>query len=229
MFTNIGGKIKVFVIVATILNIFACIIYGGIMITYAILGDKMLGFLSATGLDKAVVDMMGGARGAFGITAGIIIIIAGSFACWLIAFIPYGLGQMIQNSDRLVKNTEAIKTSLSKIHQTQQENNASMPYGMFPYPVYTDQFGRPIYPAPGFVTYPGEEAAAEDVLSQNAAKSENTPASDAQTNTNREEEKSDRDNAIAENTAQEAEEKTSKEKHSLFAKKSDKHKNKDGE
>lgn len=211
MFTNIGGKIKVFVIVATILNIFACITYGTIMILYAILGSKMLGFLSAVGLDKAVVDMTGGAQGAFCIVAGIVIIIAGSFACWLIAFIPYGLGQLIQNSDRIVKNTEAAKAGLAKIHKTQQEGGSSTPYGVYPYPIYTDQFGRPIYPPmPGYASYPDDENAEESSAEESEAKkaddanvqekSEQSPIPEAPSEDNRDSEKAseEKDNTVDE-------------------------------
>lgn len=225
MFTNIGGKIKVLVIVATILNIFACITYGTIMILYAILGSKMLGFLSAVGLDKAVVDMTGGARGAFGIAAGIVIIIAGSFACWLIAFIPYGLGQLIQNSDRIVKNTEAAKTGLAKIHKTQQEGGVSTPYGMYPYPIYTDQFGRPVYPPmPGYAAYPDEEIPGEN--GTEASEAETAEDTQMQEKT----EQAPEPALSSENGEKTSEEKKPlKEKHFPFPKKSEKKDKKDAE
>ncbi len=175
MFENIGGKIKVFVIVVTILNIIGCILFGGIMIAYSILGEKMLAVLAAVGLDKAVVDMTGGAKGAFGITAGLVIMTAGSFACWIISFIPYGLGQLIQNTDKLVKSMDYIRSDLSEFKQTQRDNEvngAGVQYAMYQYPLYTDQYGRPIYPVPGYVYYPDDQAQSENV--QNAEPAEET-------------------------------------------------------
>lgn len=175
MFSNIGGKIKVFVIVVTILNIIGCILFGGIMIAYSILGDKMLAVLAAVGLDRAVVDMTRGAKGAFGVTAGLVIMTAGSFACWIVSFIPYGLGQLIQNSDRMVKSMDYMKNTMASLVQQDTDNDAGVQYGMYPYPIYTDQYGRPVYPAPGYGYYPEEEANAQ------AYPGEEQPAEDAST------------------------------------------------
>lgn len=169
MFRNIGGKIKVFVMVVTMLGFIACVVYGGIIIAYSVVGEKLLPFLAIVGLDKSVVGIAGTDGGIIGIIAGSAVVIIGSFVIWLLAFIPYGLGQLIQNTDKMVKSLDSIKSTLEFVH-TNHADNAS--YGEYPYAVYTDEYGRPYYPVPEDVFYNGEQVEDGDLV-PSASDSEN--------------------------------------------------------
>lgn len=158
MFRNIGGKIKVFVIVAAILGIITCICFGGTVVAYSLFGDKMLSFLSETWLDEVVKDMTGDATGALGVVTGIVIMTVGSLLIYLAAFIPYGLGQLIQNTDRMVKSLDSIKNLTANMQSNGTQG------GVYPYPVYTDEYGRPYYHVPDDLYYTEEHVEDGDLV-----------------------------------------------------------------
>ena len=93
MFENIGGKIKGFAKFVCWLGIIASIIMG---ILSNVDGNPLLGILIA---------------------------VAGSVASWVGSFLTYGFGQLIENSDTLVKqNNEFINSNLFKNVSPQEEN-----------------------------------------------------------------------------------------------------------
>jgi len=78
MFSNIGGKIKGFAAFICAIGIF-CSIVAGVMIMLA---------------DESAIAL------------GLIIAVVGSLISWLGSFFSYGFGQLIENSDKLVKMVE---------------------------------------------------------------------------------------------------------------------------
>ncbi|MBR5307133.1 MAG: hypothetical protein IKU43_00050 [Clostridia bacterium] len=151
MFENIGGKIKVFVISVTILSIISCIVCGAAIIAFSVFGDNITGLLSRVGLDGAVLALAGGFQGPLGIVAGLVVMILGSFASWLLAFIPYGLGQLIQNTDKIVKGLDGVRAVLKDLLNRDSQNPQN-PQGVpvYPNPAYYP-YGYPMqygYPAP---------------------------------------------------------------------------------
>ena len=79
MFGNIGGKIKTLAKVLTWIGIISSVITGISML--------------ATG-DEALVLI------------GILIAAFGSIVSWVSSFLLYGFGQLIENTDELVKNSK---------------------------------------------------------------------------------------------------------------------------
>ncbi len=176
MFRNIGGKIKVFVMVVTMLGFIACIVYGGIIIAYSVVGEKLLPFLAIVGLDKSVVGIAGTDGGIIGIIAGSAVVIIGSFVIWLLAFIPYGLGQLIQNTDKMVKSLDSIKSTLEFVHTNHADNSS---YGEYPYAVYTDEYGRPYYPVPEDMFCNEEQVKDGDLVPSTPDSENNAPEKNA--------------------------------------------------
>ncbi len=115
MFGNIGGKIKVFVIVVTILEIIGFILAGGALIALSIFGDTLTDGMISLGFGEIAVYIPHTSSGVIGIVTGIFIMVLGSFAAWIFSFIPYGLGQLIQNTDKLVRSVESVKNITAKI------------------------------------------------------------------------------------------------------------------
>lgn len=174
MFRNIGGKIKVAVIVAAVLGIIGCICFGAVVILYSVLGESLLAFLKDTGLDKAVTDMTGGAKGALGVVTGVVIMTAGSFLVYLAAFIPYGLGQLIQNTDKIVKSLDTLKDTSSDI----LSGIGDVQNGVYAYPVYVDEYGRPCNPAPDDTYFNDEAVADGDLVPDSVIPQENAVPDD---------------------------------------------------
>lgn len=75
MFDNIGDKIKTLASVITVLGIIASLITGGVMISA---NDNL-----------ALI--------------GLLIMVLGSLISWISSFLLYGFGQLIENSDKLMK------------------------------------------------------------------------------------------------------------------------------
>ena len=78
MFSNIGSKIKALAAVISFLGIAASVIYGGV-VAYK---EQTL--------------------------YGVLIIIVGSLVSWLSCLTLYGLGQLIDNSDKIVEKLEEM-------------------------------------------------------------------------------------------------------------------------
>ena len=78
MFSNIGGKIKSLAQIVCWMGIICSVVSGIILIDT----DDDLAFL------------------------GFVIIIIGSLLSWVSSFVLYGFGQLVENSDKLVLNTE---------------------------------------------------------------------------------------------------------------------------
>ena len=162
MFSNIGGKIKVFVIVLTILQIITCIVCGIGVIALSVFGENVIKPLSKIGLDGFVVNLAGDIEGPIGIVMGLAVMIIGSFAAWLIAFIPYGLGQLIQNTDKMVKGMDGIRAAMARNAAnaanassqpaiTTYTNPMYSPYnnGGFVSPMYSNTAANPAHAQPG--------------------------------------------------------------------------------
>lgn len=115
MFGNIGGKIKVFVIVVTILEIIGFIFAGGALIALSIFGDTLADGMISLGFGEIAVYIPHTSSGFAGIIGGIVLMVVGSFSAWILAFIPYGFGQLIQNTDKLVRSVENVKNVTAKI------------------------------------------------------------------------------------------------------------------
>lgn len=115
MFGNIGGKIKVFVIVVTILEIIGFILAGGALIALSIFGETLTDGMISLGFGEIAVYIPHTSSGIAGIVGGIVLMVLGSFAAWIFSFIPYGLGQLIQNTDKLVRSVENVKNITAKI------------------------------------------------------------------------------------------------------------------
>ena len=149
MFGNIGGKIKVFVIVLTILEIIACILCGIGVIAFSVFGDSVMKPLSKIGLDDAVMNLAGDVNGPFGIVVGLVVMIVGSLGAWLISFIPYGLGQLIQNTDKMVKGMEGIRATMARnaSHSSGASQPAITTYPN-PYASYNGGYVSPMYQNP---------------------------------------------------------------------------------
>ena len=119
----------------TILQIIACIVCGAAIIVFSIVGDRILGTLSSVGLDVPVMKLTGGVDGALGILVGILVMVAGSVASWLIAFIPYGLGQLIQNTDKIAKGIDGIRNTMARTNQNPvYQNPVYIPNPVYYYP-----------------------------------------------------------------------------------------------
>jgi len=164
MFENIGGKIKVFVIVFTVLEVIACILCGAAIIAFSLFKDAIMEPLAKIGLDGFVASISAGSEGPLGIVTGLIVMIAGSFAAWLFSFIPYGLGQLIQNTDKMVKGIDGVRVAVARNASPLNPAYHNVPYGYYPpapaqpYPVnpapvqpqppvnnapYSDSYGQP--------------------------------------------------------------------------------------
>ena len=88
MFDNIGGKIKGLAKFFCWLGIIASFI-GGIAVIA--MGVRVGSYYYSSGVD------------AITILSGIAIIILGSLISWIGSFLLYGFGQLIDNSDKLVR------------------------------------------------------------------------------------------------------------------------------
>ena len=80
MFNNIGNKIKTYAEVVSWIGIIACIILGVISIIVGIANESL----------EAIF-------------IGILVALIGSLSCWIESFVLYGFGQLVENSDILVK------------------------------------------------------------------------------------------------------------------------------
>ena len=89
MFDNIGGKIKTLALVTTCIGILFSIIAG----------------ISLMVIDEEIAFV------------GLIIMVLGSLSSWISSFVLYGLGQLIENTDQLVYNSE-ISTNGKKAKLT---------------------------------------------------------------------------------------------------------------
>lgn len=80
MFNNIGNKIKTYAEVVSWIGIIACIILGVISIIAGIASETVGPIIT-----------------------GVLVALIGSLSCWIAAFVLYGFGQLVENSDILVK------------------------------------------------------------------------------------------------------------------------------
>ena len=101
MFNNIGGKIKGLAASVTVIGIIASVIVGLVLMTAD--GDTV--FL------------------------GILVAALGSFVSWLSSWLLYAFGQLVENSDTIVKlmrneQVEPTSTSTEKSTSTEQPKNA---------------------------------------------------------------------------------------------------------
>ncbi len=92
MFKNIGNKIKIFAKVICFLGIGLSVVYGIIMLT--VFAAKGMGAFSS-------------------ILASILLIALFSLLAWVGSFTIYGLGQLVDNSDKLVENSEKLMIILN--------------------------------------------------------------------------------------------------------------------
>ena len=108
MFKNIGKKIKGLAVVLCILGILIAVVIGLLFIVIAVglLGNQLFPTLS-----KGVK-----------IGLGIISIVVGFLGSWIGSFVLYGLGQLIDNTDKLVaqKQQEEYQQALQAIQTIQQ-------------------------------------------------------------------------------------------------------------
>ena len=81
MYSNIGKKIQKLAMVCAILGMIVCVIIGSIIIKSA----------------------EGYAYDETGVTIGIIVIILGSIFSWVLSFVLYGFGRLVENSDIIAK------------------------------------------------------------------------------------------------------------------------------
>jgi len=94
MFNNIGGKIKALAKLVCWIGIVCSVIAGMIMIANAV-------YVSA-------------------LVLAIIFVLVGSLISWISSFTLYGFGQLIENTDRLVQNSQ--KTYADKAAQQMKKN-----------------------------------------------------------------------------------------------------------
>lgn len=80
MFNNIGNKIKTYAEVVSWIGIIACIIIGVISII--------------SGIASATIGP---------IIVGLLVALIGCLTCWISAFVLYGFGQLVENSDIIAK------------------------------------------------------------------------------------------------------------------------------
>lgn len=80
MFNNIGSKIKIYAEVVSWIGIIICVIFGIILIISGVRNES-----------------------ADSIFSGLLITLIGSLFCWISSFVLYGFGQLVENSDILVK------------------------------------------------------------------------------------------------------------------------------
>lgn len=85
MFKNIGGKLKTLAEVSACLGIIASAIWGMILI--------------AVGIEDGY---------PFGIFLGLIVMVAGGLGSWILSFVMYGFGQLIENTDKIVEQQEQM-------------------------------------------------------------------------------------------------------------------------
>lgn len=93
MFDNIGGKIKALAQVVCWIGIVCSVIYGIVLMT----------------TDEDLV------------MAGFIVLVMGSVLAWVSSFALYGFGQLIENTDKIVLNTQQAYP-YKKAQQTQDFN-----------------------------------------------------------------------------------------------------------
>lgn len=87
MYSNIGGKIKALAMVVCGIGAFISVVYGIYLI---------VNYSTGAEIDYRVL------------LVGLIIIIIGVLLSWTGSFVLYGFGQLVQNSDRLVKHAEQL-------------------------------------------------------------------------------------------------------------------------
>jgi len=80
MFNNIGNKIKTYAEIVSWIGIIACIIIGVISII--------------SGIASATIGP---------IIVGLLVALIGCLTCWISAFVLYGFGQLVENSDIIAK------------------------------------------------------------------------------------------------------------------------------
>ncbi len=108
MYKNIGKKIKVFAKVICFLVIGLSVVYGIIMLT--VFAAKGMGVFSS-------------------ILISILLIALFSLVAWVGSFSLYGLGQIIDNSDELVANSEKMLIILNSKHNVQNDSNKQVADG----------------------------------------------------------------------------------------------------
>ena len=99
MFKNIGDKIKTLAVTLSWIGIFASIIIG-----YS---------YSYSGVDDGEIGV---------VIIGIAIALAGSLVSWISAFLLYGFGQLVKNSDILVNNTYILANNTRDYHTNSDFN-----------------------------------------------------------------------------------------------------------
>ncbi|MBE6572328.1 MAG: zinc-ribbon domain-containing protein [Ruminococcaceae bacterium] len=151
MYSNIGKKIKVLTVIITVILMLGALGTGAYFII--------------TGLDYFDYG------GEYFVYLGIAIAIAGPILAWIMSFMMYGFGQLIDNTDKLVKLAQVNKAADAA-------------------PVYTAPVQTPVVPAvPVAPAVPVEEPAApapepakeepkvvEEPKEQEAPKAEEAPA-----------------------------------------------------
>lgn len=91
MFEDIGNKIKTITEVFLAMGIICCIILGIVIINSG------------------------------SILYGLLIIIIGSFSCWIFSLLSYGFGQLLENSDKLVERNEKLIELIEKLKISTEE------------------------------------------------------------------------------------------------------------
>lgn len=105
MFKNIGNKIKIFAKVMCFFGIGISVVYGVIILTT--LGARSVGVFYSI-----LISLL---------AAGLL-----SLAAWVGSFTLYGLGQLIDNSDKLVKNSEKALIILNAKKPNTINNDATV-------------------------------------------------------------------------------------------------------
>ena len=89
MYKNIGKKIKAFAVIVTVILMLASVVGGLILIVQ---GIDIVDYHEETGLSLIL----------FGIAS----IIVGCLVAWISSFVLYGYGQLVDNTDKMVKLLE---------------------------------------------------------------------------------------------------------------------------
>lgn len=98
MFNNIGGKIKSFATILTVIGIALSVIIGFVI---------MFGYPS---IETFLI--------------GLVVIAIGSLMSWLSSFLLYGFGQLIENSDIIAKNFRTTNNTSNNINNLSYKGNA---------------------------------------------------------------------------------------------------------
>lgn len=109
MFKHIGRKYKALAIITFILVFLAFIVSGISMIIEGLAGQPVQIYYSVI-ISPAVF-----------IITGVLIIVLGFFIAWVLSWIWYGIGQMIENTDKMVDMQNEIINRMGGLLDQQQQ------------------------------------------------------------------------------------------------------------